>query len=211
MSGPAKSQPGLEELFRQMDAAGAEPFFRAVTADGKRRGMRLEREFWTLLEKVGREESATVGEIVAMIEASGIKSTNLTSAVRVFVAQWLEYRLGGLREKMSPAVVNGLINACPSPAFALSATRQLRFHNPAFLRFIRMNMPSEEMDQMERNLRLQIDMHMEDLLAALREGDRTMVPLGFAIGVNERRVRGRLNAVLAPCWNEDMIIGYVIT
>lgn len=199
---------GLESL---AEALNAEPFFRAVSADGKRKGLRLERDYWSLLDRIAREENVAVGDIVSAIEASGQNAGNLTSAVRVFVAHWLDERLRGLRGRMSPTAVNGLVNACPSPAFALSAARQLRFHNPAFLRYIRMTMPSEEVDQVERRLRLQIDMNMDDLLRELRETDRAFVALGFAIGINERRVRGRLNAVLAPSWSEDMIIGYVMT
>jgi len=210
MSEPPRSSAieGLESL---AGALNAEPFFRAVSADGKRKGLRLERDYWSLIEMIAREENVSVGDIVAAIEAGGQNAGNLTSAVRVFVAHWLDEQLSGLRGRMSPAAVNGLVNACPSPAFALSAARQLRFHNPAFLRYIRMTMPSEEVDQVERRLRLQIDMNMDDLLRELRETDRAFVALGFAIGINERRVRGRLNAVLAPSWTEEMIIGYVIT
>lgn len=210
MSGPSRSSAtdGLERL---AGALNTEPFFRAVSADGKRRGLRLERDYWSLLDMIAREQNVSVGDIVSAIEAGGKDAGNLTSAVRVFVARWLEERLRSLRERMSPSAVNGLVNACPSPAFALSAARQLRFHNAAFLRYIRMTMPSEEVDQVERRLRLQIDMNMDDLLRELRETDRAFVALGFAIGINERRVRGRLNAVLAPSWTEDMIIGYVMT
>ncbi|MFZ2101461.1 MAG: ribbon-helix-helix domain-containing protein [Oricola sp.] len=193
-----------------METLHAEPFFRAINARGTRKGLRLERDFWSLLEMISREENMTVGDIVATISAGEVDTGNLTSAVRVFVAHWLNTRLSGFRELMSPAAVNGLVNACPTPAFALSAMRQLRFQNPAFQRYVRMAMPSEETDQMERKLRLQFDMNMDDLLHQLRDDGRPFVPLGFAIGVNDRRVRGRLNAILAPSWDEEMIIGYVI-
>jgi predicted DNA-binding ribbon-helix-helix protein len=199
-----------DDLLQLAEVARVEPFFRAVNAEGKRHGLRLERDFWTILEMIAHEENVAIGDIVSAIELSGSNTRNLASALRVFAADWLDGHLRGLRERMSPSAVNGLVNACPSPAFALSATRQLRFHNPALLRFIRMNMPSEELDQVERQLRLQIDMNMEDLLRQLREQERSFVTLGFAIGLSERRVRGRLNAVLAPSWAEDMIIGYVV-
>jgi predicted DNA-binding ribbon-helix-helix protein len=210
MNDPARpsATDGLGSL---AEALNTEPFFRAVSADGKRKGLRLERDYWSLLDMIAREENVSIGDIVSAIETGGQNASNLTSAVRVFVAHWLDERLSGLRGRMSPSAVNGLVNACPSPAFALSAARQLRFHNPAFLRYIRMTMPSEEVEHVERRLRLQIDMNMDELLRELRETDRAFVALGFAIGINERRVRGRLNAVLAPSWTEDMIIGYVIT
>jgi len=210
MSEPPTSST-IESLESLAEALNAEPFFRAVSAAGKRKGLRLERDYWSLLDMIAREENVSVGDIVSAIDSGGQNAGNLTSAVRVFVAHWLDERLSGLRGRMSPTAVSGLVNACPSPAFALSAARQLRFHNPAFLRYIRMTMPSEEVDQVERRLRLQIDMNMDDLLRQLREADRAFVALGFAIGINDRRVRGRLNAVLAPSWTEDMIIGYVIT
>lgn len=203
--------PGTGDIKGLAENIDGEPFFRAVSASGKRHGLRLERDYWSMLEAIAKEEKVSLGDIVGAIEENARNMGNLTSAVRVFVARWLDGRLRGLRQRMSPTAVNSLVNACPSPAFALSATRQLRFHNPAFLRYIRMTMPSEEVEQVERRLRLQIDMNMDDLLNELREAKRAFVSMGFAIGVNDRRVRGRLNAVLAPSWSEDMIIGYVIT
>ena len=210
MSGRPTQQAGVAGLASLMETLHAEPFFRAVNAQGTRKGLRLERDFWSLLEMISREENITIGDIVATISAGEVDTGNLTSAVRVFVAHWLNTRLSGFRELMSPAAVNGLVNACPTPAFALSAMRQLRFQNAAFQRYVRMAMPTEETDQVERKLRLQFDMNMDELLHQLRDDGRPFVPLGFAIGVNDRRVRGRLNAILAPSWDEEMIIGYVI-
>ncbi|QKV16984.1 ribbon-helix-helix domain-containing protein [Oricola thermophila] len=202
---------GIEDIEGLVETINGEPFFRAVSASGKRHGLRLERDYWSMLEAIAHEEKVSLGDIIGALEENTRNAGNLTSAVRVFVARWLDGRLRGLRERMSPTAVNSLVNACPSPAFVLSATRQLRFHNPAFLRYIRMTMPSEEVEQVERRLRLQIDMNMDDLLNELRDAKRAFVTMGFAIGINDRRVRGRLNAVLAPSWSEDMIIGYVIT
>jgi hypothetical protein len=67
MNDPARpsATDGLGSL---AEALNTEPFFRAVSADGKRKGLRLERDYWSLLDMIAREENVSIGDIVSAIE-----------------------------------------------------------------------------------------------------------------------------------------------
>ena len=182
-----------------------ELFFRAVSVDGDRRGMRLERIFWLLLERAAKEQNIALSDI-----ARSGNSANLSSHMRAYAAVWADSRLSEAREIASFHQAVRTILACPSPAFIISADRRLRASNQAFQRYIRKFIPAEDAEMASKNLRLQIDMLTTDLIAQLKTETESVVNVGFTFGINERRVRGRLNAVLATCWNEDLVAAYVV-
>lgn len=191
--------------------APATPFFRAVNVNGKRKGFRLEKSYWTALEKLSAEAGMSLGEFIGRIEERHRDTRNLSSMLRVFAVESLGRKLSDLRDKASPEAILKGINACPSPVFVLSGARQLRGHNAAFLRYVRSNFIFEDDQPVSSSLRLQIDMSTADLIARLKETNEGFLTVGFAIGMDNRRVRGRINALLAPSWNEELIVGYIIS
>ncbi|MDN3721851.1 hypothetical protein QW131_28460 [Roseibium salinum] len=97
------------------------------------------------------------------------------------------------------------------PFFALSASRKLRYTNQAFLKYVRNNFVGADTQAPDASLRLQIDTPMEDLITRLQQGRNQPITVGFAIGLNERRVRGSINALLAPEWQHQTILGFVVS
>lgn len=183
-----------------------ELFFRAVSTDGERKGLRLERVFWGILERAAAEQSMTLADIVKLQSENG----NLSSHMRTYAAKWALKNIESLRLAASFNQFARNLNACTSPAFAISVDKKLRAFNPAFLQYVRRHLPTEDVESTPRNLRLQIDTAANDLIAQLKADTDAVVVVGFTFGINERRVRGRLNAILAPVWNEELIAAYVI-
>jgi predicted DNA-binding ribbon-helix-helix protein len=189
---------------------GFEPLFRALTVGRRRRGVRLEREFWDILEFMMQERNQSFAQLVEPLEEAFPDSRNLTSLLRVACASWLKSELNSLRQRTSVQEITKVVDACPAPAFILSSTRRLHFYNTAFLRFVRSQFSALEPTVINKGLRLQIDIATGDLIEKLRKSEERFITLGFVIGLESRRVRGQMNAVLAPTGEDNMIIGYVI-
>ncbi len=187
-----------------------EPFFRAVSIASKRKGLRLENIFWQTLEQASREDNMPLSTILLSVDEAGEKSPNLSSFARAYSAIWLKKKLDHARAVASFDQVIRTINSCPSPVFVTSQDRRLRAYNPAFLRYVRRHIPMEDLEVAPKNLRLQMDTGSAELIEQLKTEKETILNVGFTFGFNERRVRGRLNAVLASCWNEDLVTAYVL-
>ena len=63
---------------------------------------------------------------------------------------------------------------------------------------------------MARNLRLSLDVQIAELIESIRAKDNMPVGMGFVIGVENQRFRGRVNSVLAPVVDQAVIICYVL-
>ena len=203
--------PDIDGLIASLAPSAGSPVFRALTVEGRRRALRLEADYWDAVEAIAREEKTSLGDLLAAIDRSALHTNNLASAVRQFVLLWTRDRLATARNLASVRGIESLVAACPSPAFALSSKRQLRAHNPAFLRYLRRNIQMENTGAIGGDLRLQLDMGMDELFREFAKRRSSFVTVGFAIGISQRRVRGRMHAIQAPCWDDEMIIGYIVT
>ncbi len=187
-----------------------EPFFRAISINSRRKGLRLEKIFWHLLEQSAKEENKSVAEILDLDEDDGEYSPNLSSFARAHTAIWLKEKLDHTRDIASFSQVIRTVNACPSPVFVTSKDRRLRAYNSEFLRYVRQHIPSDDIEAAPKNLRLQMDTGSAELIEQLKAEKEIVLNVGFTFGFNERRIRGRFNAVLAACWNEDLVTAYVL-
>ena len=82
---------------------------RGVSIGTKTTTLRLEPEFWTVLEGIARAEAATVNDLVTRAQDG---SRGQTGSVRVFILQWLVARL-------------------PRPALAAMASTEIAQGSPA--------------------------------------------------------------------------------
>lgn len=201
----------FQKLVERARSDASAPVFKALTVPDGRRAMRLERSFWNALEFIAKEYRLSVGEAVSTIEQAHLNETNLTSAVRHTCIHALAEEVEDARAWFSEASVQHLLNACPSPVFALSSSKKLRYTNQAFLKYVRTNFVGADTKAPDAALRLQIDTPMEELIARLLETRNQPISVGFAIGMNERRIRGSINALLAPEWEHQTILGYVVS
>jgi predicted DNA-binding ribbon-helix-helix protein len=188
----------------------AELVFRAVTARGERRGIRLERIFWSGLSDAaaarGQPLSQLVGDTASGLQAGG----NLASALRVTVARHLRDSLEETRRRSSPQLAFAMLQACPSPAFALSADKKIVSYNRAFVTFIQSRFQATDATELLGGLRLSLDSQLDLLLAQLVQDPTAQVTTGFALGLFERRVRGQLRLALAPTTARQIVVAYIV-
>jgi len=186
-----------------------DPEFRVVVRDGNRRGIRLERFFWAALKRLAHSRKTTLGQTVEEISRVAPETGNLTSAIRVACARWLADENAELRKLASLRRVTALLQACPSPAFALTSTKKILAFNPAFQLLVRRQLPMTQSEDGQRDLKLAIDLNVADIFARLAMEDDRPVVTGFVIGAADRRYRGQLNIVRAPASEAEVLLAFV--
>ncbi|MGL4406526.1 MAG: ribbon-helix-helix domain-containing protein [Notoacmeibacter sp.] len=190
---------------------GSDTIFKAISVGEKRRALRLENKFWKAMDTIGRAEQKTTAELISLVEKSDFYSSNLASALRSFVVAWLLEDRDALSEgDGGQAALIGQLAASPTPAFVLSSSRMLKFHNTAFQRYIKSNFILENTADLARLLKLQLDTSMEDVLLQLKARPSETLIVGFALGMHDRRLRGRFQAALATVKEEHLVIGYIL-
>ena len=111
--------------------------FRVVARGGIRRGIRLERVFWTSLRQMAENRKCTIGMLIDEIAESQTGTGNLTSAIRVACIRGLADENLALRRLASIKTINAILVACPSPAFALSSSKKILTFNASFQQLVK--------------------------------------------------------------------------
>ena len=186
-----------------------EPEFRVVVRGGTRRGIRLERFFWASLKRLAESRKSTLGQVVEEISRVQPETGNLTSAIRVACARWLADQNAELRSLASLKVVNAILLACPSPAFALSSSKKILAFNPAFQMLVRRQLPVGQGADARSDMKLALDLNVADVFVRLENNSDQPVITGFVIGAGDRRYRAQLNVVRAPVSEPELLLAFV--
>ena len=190
--------------------AGFLPVFRAVSTPRQRRGIRLEAIYWDGLRMLAGDANRSIGEVVEdVVDAAPGGGGNLASLLRVRVVSWLSERVRRLEALTDPDATDAIIQASPTPAFVLTADKRILFYNRGFLNLIQSRFVTVRPDVMQKGLRLSLDAQLDKVIEGLRNGDSATAVSGFVIGVEERRIRGSVNLVLAPVRRQAMVIAFV--
>jgi predicted DNA-binding ribbon-helix-helix protein len=169
----------------------------------------LERLYWSLLKQLAEKRRSTIGLLIDEIAALQAETANLTSAIRVACLRWLADENADLRKLASLQTVNGILAACPSPAFALSSTKKILAFNAAFQNLVKRQLPIAAGEDARQDLKLALDVNVAEIFSRLDANGNSPVMTGFVIGARERRYRGQLNAVKAPVIEPDLLLAYV--
>jgi predicted DNA-binding ribbon-helix-helix protein len=183
--------------------------FRVVARGGTRRGIRLERAFWTTLKQMAESRKCTIGMLIDEIAESHAHTGNLTSAIRVACMRGLADENQTLRRLASIKTINAILVACPSPAFALSSSKRILTFNAPFQQLVRRQLPVAPSEDARHDLKLALDLNVADIFARLDANGETPVATGFVIGAGDRRYRGQLNAVRAPVLEPELLMAFV--
>lgn len=192
-----------------VSAVEQQPVFRAVTTPKERRGIRLESLYWDILKSVAKAGNRTLGEQIEHTIDGSSKAVNVASLLRVACVKWLIHRIAALEDMASLRTTDAIIQASPSPAFALTADRRILLHNRAMLSLIQSRFLALKPDVMQRGLRLSLDVQIEQVIGELTRGSSNTVVTGFVLGIEGQRIRGNLNMVLAPVSRQTVIIAYI--
>ena len=115
-------------------ARSIEPQFRVVTTGSRRRGVRLERVFWKLLDDIserrGLKRSKLIGEV---LEEAGENTESVASILRCFAASTVDLERSVLVGRLNPTQTIALMQQAPVPAFSINRQKKLQQVNAEFL------------------------------------------------------------------------------
>lgn len=195
--------------FPVADTEDMTPVFRVVSTRKERHGIRLEKAYWNALRQAAAGGGRSVAEFVALSVERHPQARNLTSLLRVTILTWFRHRLSRLEELTSLHNVNSLVQASPSAAFVLTEDKRILYYNQAFLTLVQSRFQTVDTQTMAKGLRLTLDVPIVGLIDDLREKRNQPISTGFALGVTDQRIRGRVTTLLAPTGAETMIIAYI--
>ncbi|NKB53776.1 MAG: hypothetical protein GKR97_16420 [Rhizobiaceae bacterium] len=187
-----------------------QPVYRAVTSQSGRHGIRLEQSYWRTLKRIAEEENCKLGELVEELTNLDTGNKNLTSALRVSCLNWTEERLQALEALNSDQMIRNIIYACPTSALALSADKRLHSFNQPLLRLITDTFSILDPEFIPARLRLVMDVQIETLIERLSENENRPIQVGIALGIDDRRMRGQLNVIMAPSPSRNVILGFLL-
>ena len=187
-----------------------EPKFRAVGRAGMRRGIRLERAFWGILKAMASANRTSISSLVGELANHRSDGTNLSSNIRVACVNWLSNQNSELARLASLQTTNAILGACPTPAFALSSSKKILTFNSPFQLLVRRQLPVSADLESRQDLRLALDMNVNDVFERLDTAGEKPVASGFVIGAGERRYRGQLNLVRAPVREPELLLAFVV-
>ncbi|MFN3508887.1 MAG: ribbon-helix-helix domain-containing protein [Allorhizobium sp.] len=182
--------------------------FRAVMVKRRRRGIRLEQGYWDALADITTRERIGLGELILEFERRYPDLQNLTAAIRLGVLERL--MLDARVAKASLKTITATVAACPSPAFALSGSRQFITYNTAFLSFLQARLSPLSAEAIGSGLKFQLEIPFETLVERLAADPQNPVPSNYTIIAHDRSLRGRINAVLAYSKEGAAVVGYLI-
>lgn len=182
--------------------------FRAVTSKGKRRGIKLERVFWDALRAIAKEKGLTIGGFVDQV-SSATAAKNLTSAIRVACMNAYVERNEAMYAAGAPETVEAVLAATPTPAFTLASNRRIVSFNAGFQALVRRQFVGAGGDSGKMDLRLSLDVAVEELLARLAQNRNAPVSTGFVLFMGERRHRGQVNVIRVPSRSMDLLMAFV--
>ncbi len=209
MSVEAVSKPLVDYPPVPLTGEDLEPEFRAVERHGVRRGLRLERYFWSVLKRMAESRRMTQGHLIEEISRITPENGNLTSSIRVACVRWLADQNAELKKLTSLKGANTILQACPSPAFALSSAKKILAYNPAFQLLVRRQLPVDNDTSGRLDLKLALDLSVIEIFARLNSNAEQPVTTGFVIGAADRRYRAQLNVVRAPLDEADVLLAFV--
>ena len=199
-----------KRTFSETDPSQFEPMYRAISTPSGRHGIRLEHAFWETLKLIADDANCSVGSLVEEARMVPSSSNNLTSTIRVLCLTWICRRLDTLEESTSDKMIRSIIYACPTSALALSSDKRLHSFNQPFLRTITDKFSILDPEILPSRLRLVMDVQIESLIEQLSNNENQPITVGIAIGVDDRRIRGQLNVILAPSPQRNVILGYLL-
>ena len=193
-----------------IDSHDFEPHFRAVGGGSReRRGIRLERVYWDALAHMSKDSGLSMVDLVDTAAARYPDAGNLASLLRVLSLKWLLQRSEALEESASLQSLSAIVHASPVPTVIMSREKKILLFNDPFIGMLRNRFSVEHPADLGRNLRFQIDAHLDEVLEKLNAGRGGIIKTGFSIAINLKVMRGKIHVAPAPDRLKSRLIGYV--
>lgn len=184
--------------------------FRTLTTESGRTGVRLERVFWDALSQLssdrGQKRSRFVTEIV---EAANSLDINATGAIRSTTVELLLREVERLKPLSQTTAMIGMLQAGPTPAFALDHRKRLVQSNPEFLRYLRTVAGAFGVASAADAAQLSIERPLDSLFSDLKPGE--IIECGISIRCGNRDRRTTVRILMVPPAPVMALVGYILS
>jgi len=185
------------------------PQFRVITTGNRRRGVRLERVFWKLLDGIAeRRGLKRAGLIREILEGSDAGTESVASTLRCYAAEFVDRERSGLVARLNPTQTIALMQQSPMPAFAINRQKKLQQVNDEFMQLLRPVASEGGARTSAEFVHLGLDTPIDELFRAVTTAPSTQC--NYTLQVDDRRRRGRAKIVMVPSEKPDILVGYVL-
>lgn len=186
------------------------PEFRVVLVAKKRRGVRLEKIYWKLLDDIAKRRGVKRSRLIAsIIEQEAENPKNIASILRGFVARTLEDERHASASQNSELFLINLLQQAPLPAFAINRQKKLSQVNVEFMQLLRMMVGNMTEKISADVVQLTLDTPTEELFSRLV--DSVSTHCNYVINLDGRQRRGRIKIVAIPPSPHTMLVGYIVS
>ena len=198
-------QAGAESKARQVDAKSGDMKFRVLRLGNTRKAFRLENPFWQALEIVAREKGRSIEEEVSAKLDSLPDGANQSSALRVGAIEDMIAFWQVAESRASRLQWGHVLEASPTPAFALTESRKILCVNSALVKAVRGHRLAPGSGPTE----VSIDLPAQALSEALRSGVHVLTNALFRSGPFRFAARARLAGHVNGAGTNRVVIGFV--
>jgi predicted DNA-binding ribbon-helix-helix protein len=188
----------------------ATPEFRTVPLADARKGMRLERAFWSALTAIASWSGVKRHRLIAKVlqEAAG-QALNSSSALRSFAMNAVHQELERVRSRSEVTFAVALLQQPPVPSFAVDKAKRIVRVNGEFNHFIRILFAETGDLASRKSLQLNLETPVAQIFADLGDGGTAQhYMLNITFEGRSRRTRTRIVAV--PPHDPKVLVGYII-
>jgi predicted DNA-binding ribbon-helix-helix protein len=188
----------------------ATPEFRTVGTDEGRKGLRLERAFWSALSAIASWSGMKRHKLVAKVmdEAAG-QALNSSSALRSFAMNAMHEELDRVRAQNEAAYAVELLQQAPVPSFAVDRAKRIVRVNGEFRHFVRI-LFAETGDLTEKkSLQLNLETPVAQVFSELGDSGQAR-QYGLSVTVEGRTRRTRTRIVAVPPHEPKVLVGYIV-
>lgn len=188
----------------------ATPEFRTVSTPKARKGLRLERAFWsalgTISESMGLKRSKLIAEL---LQEAGEHKLNTASALRSFAVHSMAEELERVRALNEASFAVSLLQQAPVPSFAINRSKRLIRVNGEFNRFIHILFAEGDDSAHPHGVQINLETPLAQVFEELgTSGESRNCMMDVLMGTRVRRIRTKLVAV--PPHDPTVLVGYVI-
>jgi predicted DNA-binding ribbon-helix-helix protein len=186
------------------------PQFRVITTGDRRRGVRLERVFWRLLDGIAeRRGLKRAGLIREILDGQDGGTESVASTLRCYAAEYVDRERSGFVARLNPTQTITLMQQSPMPAFAINRQKKLQQVNDEFMQLLRpVNAAEGGARTTAEFVHLGLDTPIDELFRAVATAPSTQC--NYTLQVDDRRRRGRAKIVVVPSEKPDILVGYVL-
>ena len=188
----------------------ATPEFRTVGTDEGRKGLRLERAFWSALSAIASWSGMKRHKLIAKVmdEAAG-QALNSSSALRSFAMNAMHQEVERIRAQNEADYSVELLQQAPIPSFAVDRAKRIVRVNGEFRHFVRILFAETGDVASKKSLQLNLETPVAQIFDELGgTGEARQYALNVTVEGRTRRTRTRIIAV--PPHAPRVLVGYII-